>query len=586
MTRPEQVAVWRPVRTAAGPAQVERHIVHIEDILGRKSVALALAALLAALYLVHAGTSSIWDSNEAFYVETPREMMENNTSLYPTFNYKPRLNKPPLAYWLVIIAYRLMGVSVWSQRLVIAFFALARVVVVWRLAFQLTASRAAAWAAAGIIALTPRFFIMGRRSLIDMVLLFFVTAAIYYFHRFVGDRRPLDLVWMSACLGLGFMGKGPVAIALPALVGAAYLAWRRELPRPPVWAAGLAVGVFAALVLPWFIGLIRMMSLDSIYNLLVVESVGRFTVEDFGPQRGPFYYLPIFLADFAPWSLLFVAGVVVWRRHWPELANQDKSRLVLLLIWFAVPILFFSLSKNKQEYYILPAYPAAAIALAWLGRRLAGAARPPAWVPWVLRGVFLLGLGIVVLSYVVGRQILDRHLLLTITLPVMAGLMALGWIWAGGRRWRAALALPIAGMYVACLFLVYEVIPALEKYRQVPQLAGMINERARPDDYVAYFATALPSLCYYTRRPVLELFYDGEIHNFFRRPETIYCLMRKEHLAVLDRAGISYQVLAERPYLSLRARDLGNMIPAMYTNPLCLVTNQPPESAPSTPVLP
>jgi len=204
----------------------------------------------------------------------------------------------------------------------------------------------------------------------------------------------------------------------------------------------------------------------------------------------------------------------------------------------------------------------------------------------VLRGVFLLGLGVVLLSYVVGRQILDRHLLLTITLPVMAGLMVLGWIWSGDRRWRVALALPLAGVYVSCLFLVYEVVPALEKFRQVPQLAAMINERARPDDYVAYFDTALPSLCYYTRRPILELFYDGEIHNFFQRRQTIYCLMRKDKLAVLEQAGIPYRVLAERPFLSIRARSLGDMIPGMYANPLCLVTNQPPEAASAIPVLP
>ncbi len=100
-------------------------------------------------YLIHAGTSSIWDSNEAFYVETPREMMEHGTHLVPPSTVYQRLNKPPLAYWLVIIAYRLGGVGVWSQRMVIATaFALATLLVVWQLAFRLTASRTAAWAAA------------------------------------------------------------------------------------------------------------------------------------------------------------------------------------------------------------------------------------------------------------------------------------------------------------------------------------------------------------------------------------------------------------------------------------------------------
>ena len=64
----------------------------------------ALAVLLALAivpYFVDLGGSSIWDANEAFYVETPREMMEQRRLRHPTFNYEPRLNKPVLSYWIV-----------------------------------------------------------------------------------------------------------------------------------------------------------------------------------------------------------------------------------------------------------------------------------------------------------------------------------------------------------------------------------------------------------------------------------------------------------------------------------------------------
>ena len=65
--------------------------------------AAALRAPRAAIlpYFVDLGGSSIWDANEAFYVETPREMMERGDYVSPTFNYQPRLNKPVLSYWIV-----------------------------------------------------------------------------------------------------------------------------------------------------------------------------------------------------------------------------------------------------------------------------------------------------------------------------------------------------------------------------------------------------------------------------------------------------------------------------------------------------
>ncbi len=71
-------------------------------------------------YFVDLGGSSIWDANEAFYVETPREMMERGDYINPTFNYEPRINKPVLSYWIVAGFYHLFGVSVGVQRIPIA----------------------------------------------------------------------------------------------------------------------------------------------------------------------------------------------------------------------------------------------------------------------------------------------------------------------------------------------------------------------------------------------------------------------------------------------------------------------------------
>ena len=63
-------------------------------------------------YFVDLAGSSIWDANEAFYVETPREMMERGDYINPTFNYEPRINKPVLSYWIVAGFYHFFGVSV------------------------------------------------------------------------------------------------------------------------------------------------------------------------------------------------------------------------------------------------------------------------------------------------------------------------------------------------------------------------------------------------------------------------------------------------------------------------------------------
>src|SRR6188508_3530323 len=90
----------------------------------RRLVLPALLVLGCAVYFVALGNSAIWDANEAFYVETPREMLEANDFLNPNFNYLPRFNKPVLSYWIVAAVYKAVGVSVTAQRFAIAVGAL------------------------------------------------------------------------------------------------------------------------------------------------------------------------------------------------------------------------------------------------------------------------------------------------------------------------------------------------------------------------------------------------------------------------------------------------------------------------------
>src|SRR6186713_3075025 len=88
-------------------------------------VLLALLLAVACLgYVVNLGNASIWDANEAYYVETPREMIESGDYINPSFNYEPRVNKPVLSYWVVAGLYHLFGVSVGVQRIAIAAAAL------------------------------------------------------------------------------------------------------------------------------------------------------------------------------------------------------------------------------------------------------------------------------------------------------------------------------------------------------------------------------------------------------------------------------------------------------------------------------
>ena len=70
-----------------------------------------------------------------------------------------------------------------------------------------------------------------------------------------------------------------------------------------------------------------------------------------------------------PWSAYLwhaVRNVPAWKVMIRSRLTQRESTLLLLGLWAAIPLLFFSLS-TRQEYYVLPAIPALALLIAaWL----------------------------------------------------------------------------------------------------------------------------------------------------------------------------------------------------------------------------
>jgi 4-amino-4-deoxy-L-arabinose transferase-like glycosyltransferase len=61
---------------------------------------IALLVLLAGLtFSTGLGRSVITDSDEAYYAESGREMLESGDWLTPYFNYTPRFEKPDFHYW-------------------------------------------------------------------------------------------------------------------------------------------------------------------------------------------------------------------------------------------------------------------------------------------------------------------------------------------------------------------------------------------------------------------------------------------------------------------------------------------------------
>jgi 4-amino-4-deoxy-L-arabinose transferase-like glycosyltransferase len=273
----------------------------------RRACLVALLCAAVAPYFIGLGDSAIWDANEAFYVETPREMIESGDYVHPTFNYEPRLNKPVLSYWIVAGFYRILGVSVGVQRLPIALAAVGLILTALLLAalaqrappVQARVPEAALWAGLGL-AVAPRLLMFARRIFIDIYISVFLGFTLLFFaaaERYP-ERRRLFLTLMYVSVGLGMLTKGPVAAVVPALVFAMYLLVNRELERITSLMIPAGILIVLAIVVPWYAALYRQDGWGPIVSFFVGENVSRFT-SGIGVrvERGPLLYLPVVFSD-------------------------------------------------------------------------------------------------------------------------------------------------------------------------------------------------------------------------------------------------------------------------------------------------
>lgn len=513
-----------------------------------------LVTLLALPYFVNLGVSSLWDANEAFYAETPREMMVTGDYLAPRFNFEPRVQKPPLTYWVVLLSYRAFGVGEFAVRFPGALAALGVLLFCYGAARSAYGPRAGL-AAAAIAATTARIFILARRLPIDILLLFFLTGALFFILRALrrDGRGPWVPVYLF--LGLAIMTKGPVALVIPAaaLGGWRLLAGQRAKVHPLVGTA-----ILAAVVLPWYLAVWQAHGWDYIAPFFLSDNLGRFATETLGPSRSVFYYIHVFLSDFFPWSLLLAAALVSWRRLRRE-ASAGSSPGWLLLCWACVVFLLFSLSKNKQEYYIAPMYPACAVLIAGALVRLPGLRPGRTWA-WAYGGAAALMLGLsLALPFVFTAFMpaLPPLLLYGPTVLFGAGALAVGACIVRRRRGLsfAALALSLWSVY---LLGAAAYIPALEALRPVKGFCRVIARQWRPEagDSAGFYRASLPSMVFYLERPIFQETDPEGMLGRFRSPGRVFCILSRADYEYFIGRGADLHIIDQGPHFSLRFGSL------------------------------
>jgi len=374
-------------------------------------------------------TPPLLDDADSVHAEVAREMLLRHDWVTLYANGIRYLEKAPLLYWSMAASFRIFGVRTAAARLPLAFTVLALALVIEAFARRAFASTRAGLYAGLILLSSFGIFIFTRITIPDAMVCLWLTLALYCYwlteqpqnrvphvpppgrgfspaHHLQAKPNPI-LCWaFAACCALNVLTKGLIGIVFPIAIVLAHLTLTRRNLRSIITRIRQlhplsSTIVFLLIAAPWHI-LIALANPTQGHPGNLTFTHGHWSIPQ--PTDGNvhgwlwFYFVnehllrylnlrvprdydtvPLYLfwglllIWLMPWSayLFHAISTVPWRKSIRPLVSirtltATESTRLLLGLWAAIPLLFFSLS-TRQEYYVLPSLPPLILLIAaWL----------------------------------------------------------------------------------------------------------------------------------------------------------------------------------------------------------------------------
>ena len=348
----------------------------------RWTVSLIVVVMIASVIYLTGILSppSLMDDSDAVEAQIARTMLNSGDWVTARLDGVVYLEKSPLNWWLMDIAYKLLGVHDWAARVTIALTAIG---LAWlAAAFGKWAFGINAGFAAGLVMATCVGLWLFTRVLIpDVMVTFTMTAAMWAFLRVFEEQEPHPKLWswlFFASLALGMLLKSLIGVVFPVGAAMLFLLLTRQLFSWQTWkrlSPFSGIAIFLAIAAPWHIlAMLRnppyfawtLKSMPGHYHgflwfYFINEQLLRFLnlryPRDYDTVPRAWFWL-YHLVWLFPWSVYLPA---VTKLSYKPLDRAGRTRL-LALCWIGFVLAFFTFSTT-QEYYSMPCYPAFALLL-------------------------------------------------------------------------------------------------------------------------------------------------------------------------------------------------------------------------------
>ncbi len=446
---------------------------------------IAFLLLLTGISIWNLGLNDIWMKNEAFYAESVREMLELGSYIIPYYNYEPRLQKPPLTYWLILPSVKLFGLNEFAIRLPMVILGVLSAVFTYLLA-RIFSEKVAFFSGISF-GFASQIVANMRYASPEIPLLFFFTASLYFFLKGYRENKPLYFYLFYLFVGLTVLVKGfPYYIVIGFILflffileritkNIGFLNFLQKIHFIPGVVLAIIVGGWWYLYVfleqgNWFLKAVNKETFHRAFNY-----------HDFLKELRPFFYLWVLVWAFLPYSFVSFVGILK--------LLKDK-RFYFFLSWLLGMYIVFTLSRWKIPNYFIQAFPAIAV---FAGYTLAEYKNFSKLWKYIFY-LSLLSATLFIFAYLFyGLYQLEMiFVFVLILLPILLLLLQ-----------KKSIYIPLYAAVCFYIVLVAYISPLIEKYRPYKEIGNLILSSV-PDRTIPIFVEekTLNNLTFYAKRKV------------------------------------------------------------------------------------
>lgn len=465
----------------------------------------ALLILCAAAFAPGFVTMPPMDRDEPRFAQASKQMLESRDFIDIRFQDEARHKKPVGIYWLQVASVSIgeaLGVpearvSIWLYRIPSLIGAIGAVLLTYWAALAFGDRRLALLAGA-ILVPTILIGVEARLAKTDAVLVMLIVlmqgalARIWLRRRHGGTGEPggwvlPGLFWIGFALSI--LIKGPIGPMVTGLTILALVAFTRDWRwlGSLRWITGLILT--AAIVAPWLVTIMIETKGSFLRDSLGQDMMAKVATGKESHGAPPGTYLAVFWGTFWPMApIVALALPWLWR-------SRREAPVIFLLCWIVPTWIVFEAVATKLPHYVLPTYPAIAIATAVA--LMAGGLSRARWGRHLTLLIPIIALVLPVAGF--GAIIYFEGTIPYLMLPMALLAAALGWsAWKALNARRDVDAVGLSGLAAITVFTaIYAIgMPALPTLWPSPRLAEAARSMSCPEPLYATAGYREPSLVF------------------------------------------------------------------------------------------